>query len=392
MNPTRLNGRVALFALILAAAWPVAGNVAFAGAIRIWPSAIVSNDSVVVGDVAEIQGFDADATSRIASVVVFGSPAVGRQSLIRADDVRDALKEASINMADVRFFGASRCKVSRMRPPREPRATVRPATAEQLKAAKDEPDTPRELPVHKSIGPRKLNDRRGDNDRKSPERPEESNTVEQALRRHIIALFNRDEGRVEMRFSPTSEKSLAIGGPDLQFRIRNQDSRRTGLMSFEVQVTSPGAEPEVVVVSAEVTLVRNVVVARRAINQGQLITGRDLMLEERRFERNEDAALFDMAAAIGQQSRRFIREGELLDPRSIETRPLVRRGDLVKIVIAGGGVEIRTSGQAQSAGALGETITVRRDGSRRKQDLIDAVVAGPGLVTYGVAQRLVSRE
>ena len=72
----------------------------------------------------------------------------------------------------------------------------------------------------------------------------------------------------------------------------------------------------------------------------------------------------------------------MLEVRSLRAEPLVRRGQYVKILIRGEGVEIRTTGKSQQAGALGDVITVRRDGSRRQQDLIEAMVSGPGLVTY----------
>src|SRR5262249_18611388 len=161
------------------------------------------------------------------------------------------------------------------------------------------------------------------------------------------------------------------------FRVRNHDDRRTGLLSFDVSVSKPGDDstpPRELLVSAEVVLVKDVVVARRPINQGQVINGRDLMLEERSFDKLDGVGLQDMNAAIGLESRRFVKQGEMLDAKAIQARPLVRRGDLVKILVKGGGVEIRTTGQAQAAGALGDVIAVRRDGSRRKQELIDVTV------------------
>ena len=385
------NLKTGIIATLAAMIIVMASDAALAGQIRIWPTATVSSDTVLLRDIAEVRGFDGETVSKLAEVIVYGAPRVGGEALVRTDDVREALRESGINLAEVRMFGASRCKVTRSRAPREARAIVRPATAEQLKDIAAEPERA-PLPEHKPIGPKKLDavEREG-SEEASERKGVEPDSLEHALRQHIAGLFTRDDGRVEIRFSPTSEKVLAIGGPDLRYRIRNRDLRRTGLIGFEIEILSPGAVTQEVLVSAEVTLMKSVVVARRPINQGQIINGRDLMLEERRFDRNEDVGLVDLAAAVGQQSKRFMRQGEMIDARSIETRPLVRRGDLVKVVMSGGGVEIRTTGQAQSAGALGDTITVRRDGSRRKQELIDVVVAGPGLVTYGVPQRVASR-
>jgi flagella basal body P-ring formation protein FlgA len=75
----------------------------------------------------------------------------------------------------------------------------------------------------------------------------------------------------------------------------------------------------------------------------------------------------------------------------LKTKPLVQRGDVVTIWARLGGVEIKTTGRAQAAGAMGEKITVCRDGTRRKQDLIEAVVTGPKTVALADERAVASR-
>lgn len=395
--------------------------------LRIWPTAVVSGEQVMLGDVSEWSGFDDETTVRLSSVAVRLSPMAGGETMIRMDDIRSALAEADLNLGSARIFGSSRCRVTRMSPPREARVTVRPRVAGEPGLAHGTRET-RSLPAHKPVGPRSISEMReaavsGRDDSAlysataegDSSDPVSDDTLEAALRRHIAAGFSRDEGRVDIRFSPTSRKLLAtIVGPHERVVIHERDRKRTGLVSFDVSLvaggeagggrqtgaletaavvlaSSRGVEKRDMLISAEIALLREVVVARRPINQGQLIAARDLKLEERRFERAEEIGMVDIAAAAGQVSKRFIREGEMIDVRSIETRPVVRRGDVVQIVAGGGGVEIRTSGQAQTSGALGDVITVRRDGSRRKQDLIDATVAGPGLVTYSSSRQVAAR-
>ncbi len=395
--------------------------------LRIWPTAVVSGEQVILGDVAEWSGFDDETTVRMSSVAVRLSPMSGGETLVGVDDIRRALKDAGLNIGAARIFGSSRCRVTRMSPPREARATVRPRVASEPSPA-NAPREARSLPIHRPAGPRSISEMRqaaldGSDDSShsgamaagDSSTPVGDDTLEAALHRHIAAGFSRDEGRVDIRFSPTSRKLLAtIVGPHERVVIRERDRKRIGLVSFDVSlVTSVEAselqrkgsaesgsvvlaatrtgEKREMLISAEIALLRDVVVARRPINQGQLIAARDLKLEERRFERSEEIGMVDIAAAAGQVCKRFIREGEMIDARSIETRPVVRRGDVVQIVAGGGGVEIRTSGQAQTSGALGDVITVRRDGSRRKQDLIDATVAGPGLVTYSSSRQIAAR-
>src|SRR5690606_26713785 len=99
----------------------------------------------------------------------------------------------------------------------------------------------------------------------------------------------------------------------------------------------------------------------------------------------------DLELVAGYEATRFIRPGEMLTPRRLRERPLVERGEQVKILIVGDGVQITARGKAQESGALGDVIPVARDGSRRKSDLIDAVISGPAVVTYGGLRQVASR-
>ncbi len=370
-------------AALLVAMLPAAGAAPLIGGeIRIWPTAIARADVVTLGDVAEVRGFGAAAAERIAGLVVHAAPRAGGEILVRAEDVNAALAEAGVNLAAVRVYGCSRCRVHRPRPERTP-GPRKPANGGREQADRH---------TSRSAHPEAREDSR------DPTGP--AGSLESRLREFIEAQFSGERGRLEVRFGPTSRGVLALREPEHRFKIRSQDRRRLGLVSFQVDVIQDmgrGTGEQVkepvrtVPVVAEVALVCDVVVARRPINQGQVVTGRDLKLEERRFERLDAVGLTEFDAALGLASRRFLKEGEMLDARSLEVKPLIERGDLVKILLRGQGLEIRTTGTAQEAGALGDLITVRRDGAKRKQDLIEAVVSGPGLVTYRSESQLARR-
>ncbi len=59
---------------------------------------------------------------------------------------------------------------------------------------------------------------------------------------------------------------------------------------------------------------------------------------------------------------------------------IVQRNDTVTIVYQAPGVTLTLRGQAQEAGALGDTISVLNVESKR---VVQAVVSGPGRVTVG---------
>ncbi|MFQ5429668.1 MAG: flagellar basal body P-ring formation chaperone FlgA [Phycisphaerae bacterium] len=307
---------------------------AMGGDIRVWPRAVVTADTITLGDIAEIRGLGREEAGRLSRLVVHGAPRPGGSVLVRAGDIGGALSEAGVNLGDVRVFGASRCKVFR---PRPPRTSLRPSGESSA------------LPKHKPVTrPPKL----GPAGRGLP-----ADSLEAVLREYITARVPHDDGRVDIRFSPVAKKDLALRGPDFRFVIHPQERQRLGLLSYEVSVRRRGEEDRTVSVAAEVSLIRDVVVARRTINRGRIIAGRDLKLEERRFVSQDAIGLTDLTAAVGLLAARFIKSGEMLDARSLQARPLVRRGDSVRILVRADGLEIRTTGKAQEAGALGDLIT-----------------------------------
>lgn len=327
-----------------------------AGEIRIWPTAAVEGDGVRLGDVAEVRGLDAPTAERLRGITVSASPKAGGNLIIQAGDVRGALAEASVNLAELNLLGSAKCKVTRLRP----------ATA---KVEVKQPSMPtRRLPVTARA--------KAKADQPGPS----STTMESVLREFIVARVGEPEGKVEVRFSPTARHDLALDASKTHFDIRPRDDGKLGLLTFEVDIRGEQAAPRSVPIVAEVSLSREVVVARRAINRGETIEGRHLKLEQRRFTDFSQIGVTDLAAVAGQQARQLIRNGEMLADRCVESRPVVRRGDPVTIWMRQGGLVIKAGGRAQASGSLGERIEVARDGMKRKQDLIDVVVTGPGTV------------
>ncbi|MFH1416792.1 MAG: flagellar basal body P-ring formation chaperone FlgA [Planctomycetota bacterium] len=342
-------------ALLVVAAITVQSAVVRADEIRVWPTAVVQMDSILLADIADLRGFDPAIQSQLGRLVVHAAPRSGGQVLVRLSDIRGALTDAGANLASIRIFGSSRCKVSRSLPQQPP-------------VAQPPPQKPREAP----ICPVEL---------ESGDRAARPGTLESAVRQFIAARAAMRDARVEIRFSPANVRDLALTDAEYQFEIRARSNRGIGLLSFDVSLVRDGRVERTAPIVAEVSLVKDVVVARRPINRGKTIEGRDLRLEERRFSKIEDIGITELAAAIGQQSRQFVKTGSMLCAKQLQAEPLVTRGQRVTIWSRSGGLVIKTSGKAQQAGALGETIDVRRDGAKRRQDLIEAVITGPGTVT-----------
>lgn len=343
--------------LVGATALAFGATTAGGGVIRVWPTAEVRADTVRLADVASLQGFRPEPFTQMSDLVVHAAPRAGGELLVRVGDVRSTLQESGVNMASVRIIGASRCKVSKPRPPRAPR----PDIAEQKKPRSAAP--PYSEGVRRSAPP---------------------GTLESAMLQYIEARVAPKEGRIEVRFGASSQRALELRESEFRFVIHPSEGahadRKLGLRSYRVDVLRGDEIVETVPVVAEVTLLRDVVVARKPINRGQTIAGRQLQIKERRFDDLSKIGITDLSAALGKQANQFVREGEMLMPDSVETAPIVLRGEAVTIWHRGSGLSIKTSGKALEDGRLGSQIRVHRDGTKRREQIIDAIVTGPGTV------------
>jgi flagella basal body P-ring formation protein FlgA len=73
----------------------------------------------------------------------------------------------------------------------------------------------------------------------------------------------------------------------------------------------------------------------------------------------------------------------------LESVPLVRRGDYVKLISVVGAIRVVTAARSTADGVLGDVITVRAADKKRVE--FDGVVAGPGLVQIGAVAPIRSR-
>jgi len=152
-------------------------------------------------------------------------------------------------------------------------------------------------------------------------------------------------------------------------------------VAVEVDVLSGGSVVQTVPLAVQVFMTRDVVVARRSINQGATIGLKDVETTELRFDRVEQIGLLDATRIIGQRAKRFVSSGSMIDLADVESVPIVVRGQLITLVSVAGGVEVVTTAKAAGDGLYGDTIKVRAVDNRRVE--FDAVVIGPARARVG---------
>ena len=117
----------------------------------------------------------------------------------------------------------------------------------------------------------------------------------------------------------------------------------------------------------------------RPVEHGEVLKASDLTVV-RRPKAEAGTLLTDLTAAVGLAARHQLRPGQPLAAADLMKPQIVQRNDTVTIVYAAPGLTLTLRGQAQDAGAFGDTIGVLNMESKR---LVQAVISGPDRVTVG---------
>ena len=114
-----------------------------------------------------------------------------------------------------------------------------------------------------------------------------------------------------------------------------------------------------VTVDAVVTLPTEVVVVRRTIPKGYIITESDVMLQRAEKVKGEDFFV-DVQSVVGKETVKSIKELSVLAQSDVRQPLWVRKGEIVTVRARSGGVTVRTEATALQDGVDGDTITVAK--------------------------------
>ncbi len=361
---------------VLVASWVICLCVdARAGAVRLWPTAVVVSDTIRLDDVCVLQGFDADSEAPLSKTIITEAPAPGGSRIVHLEMIRSALAAQGVNLADVTLSGALRCSVTR------PAAV----DAAHSGAPSIRGDRSGDRSVIAPAGRRGSDSRQTNSVLSQRDGSDEAGSNLRTLRAAVIDHFNdeliRFHGKADISFDRTDEQVLDLSGPDYAFRVRPNGSAKLGLVSLDVDVLSGDRIVQTVPLLVQASMVRPTVVARRAINQGAAIQASDVDIISLQYAALNRLGIDDPQRVVGQRARRLIRAGSTINPDMLERVPLVVRGQLVSVASVVGGVRVVTSGKASGSGHLGDVVTVRPTDRRRVE--FDATVVGPGQVQLG---------
>ncbi|HEX4147842.1 MAG TPA: flagellar basal body P-ring formation chaperone FlgA [Pirellulales bacterium] len=318
---------IALAALIWAAA-------SQAAEIRLRSEAEPSGAVVRLGDIADIYAADPEKVALLKSVELFPTGGGRGPRTMHARDVQELLLLRGFHPGECRVSGASEVKLTVAAAPKELK-TIMPAM--EVRA---------------------------------------SDAVNAAVQQYV-ARQRKSKQAVELKFTLSEAHVRAIDAAAYRLAIRGGTDPWLGSQRFEV-VFAGGSKP--LELDAEVQLPPSAVVAKRAIDRGEVLQAEDVMLQ-RLKPGADNSGLFDQVdAVVGRETTRAIGPGQMIDDGALRQPLLVRKGDAVTVYTRSPGLQVRTTGRAREDGSRGELISI--ESMLNRQTFLARVTAGQEVEIY----------
>jgi flagella basal body P-ring formation protein FlgA len=119
-------------------------------------------------------------------------------------------------------------------------------------------------------------------------------------------------------------------------------------------------------------------ITTRALARGEIVKAGDVVIERRAKSEFTNEPPAPAAEVVGLAARRAVRAGQPLRNADLTKPEIVHRGDVVTLHYEVPGIVISMRGKATEGGALGDTVSVLNEQSKRT---IQGVVSSPGRVT-----------
>jgi len=136
-------------------------------------------------------------------------------------------------------------------------------------------------------------------------------------------------------------------------------------LSIPIIVKVNGKQTQVLRISLEIQELQRVVVAVSNIRIKQIITAKDLRIEERDITYLRQTPITNMEEVIGKRATAFIKQGNILTTTLAEYPPYINEGDKVTITSKIGNLLITAPGTSCKDGMIGERISVKNSDSKK---------------------------
>lgn len=184
-----------------------------------------------------------------------------------------------------------------------------------------------------------------------------------------------------LRIISTPTKDCWLPDKTLEMVVEQNTPSIYGTSRFEIQfyVDNILTEEASFVVSAERK--RKIYVAKRSVQRGEVLTEEDfrerIVLIDDEFDDHQFVE--NKEELIGKKTRVTLRKNKPISWNNLENNYILKRGDLVNLIVRNGGLVLQTSATVQGRAALGDVVIVKM---QQTNQLVKAKVINRQLVIY----------
>jgi flagellar basal body P-ring formation protein FlgA len=201
--------------------------------------------------------------------------------------------------------------------------------------------------------------------------------AQEQLRPYVEAYLNGDDSpwrgyEIEnLGVDAPRDLIVPVGAAQVDLETR---SVTAGSLLLYARISAPGVKTRETWVRVHANLYARVAVAARAIARGQELGANSVRLERRPIRRLTPLPIRGLEEVEGLQVRRPLAPGTILTDDLVEAVPLVRRGDVLRLLATSGPLRVAVEAQALEDGVRGQRIRVKNISSGK---VLVAEVSGP---------------
>ncbi|MEE4359452.1 MAG: flagellar basal body P-ring formation chaperone FlgA [Desulfococcaceae bacterium] len=279
--------------------------------LRIAEKTFVEGEKVRLGELAEIHCDIAELRQRIENTVIGNSPLPGKSGYFRRSNIVPALHRRGIDVSRIRFVIPDTILVTR--------SCVIVSEKE----------------------------------------------IEEIVRNFLSGALKKKCPKAKIR-SVRAEKEIVLPAGKRSHRISLPENvRLSGKVPVSVQFLVKGSPEKEIIIIAELEIRSTALITLKPLGRYKPITEKDVEIREMDADDIPSDALLSVQDVTGKRARRKIPAETVLRKDLLEQIPLIKRGDIVRLIAESDSLRITTLGQARNKGGRGDRIRVINLDSRK---------------------------
>jgi flagella basal body P-ring formation protein FlgA len=351
-----------------------------AGTVELRSDATVYGAEIKMKQVCRWSDHDAPAFTPVAELNVGRFEQSATSKTLSLDDIRGTLHDAGVNIAVIRFAGATTCRVIRGDAPGGDRAALQQwldqngggggggGSTTAPTAARPTFADASPKPTLKASAPAAAQSASG------------IQTLHDRLMTDLSQRLNIPVDQLQVSFDPADDHLLNLAEPNFQFDIQPRRVRDLGNVSWDVSILagSPTGARQKVQVTAQARAWQEQIVIGRPVSYRSVIRDEDVTNRRVLIDHVSDVAVLTRDQVVAQEAARDLSPGTIMTARLVEAVPLAKPGQYVTVTLTQGTVQLKTVAKAMEAGSFGQAIKVKNEGTK---EIYEVTLTGPQTAT-----------